>query len=488
MTNRFVWSGATGANDGTTWEDAYATLMQDWGAEGHTPGTDKVYVRSSHSEISASTLTLLGSTADSTTLPVDIRCVVGADTGTTPGNLATGAKVATNNASADIIISEGVYIYGVTFESNDIMELGASSASDNDVMLEDCLLTLIASSNYIMLGVADYEGTRVHLLNTDIDMGSALNNKFRFRECLFVWEGGTWISNQSVPVVADAPNGRGHSLTFRNVDFSAQSSSFLVNAAGFFQHTQVLFSRCLLNASVGHVTGTHAKVGNNITFIHCQDGTDSDPAYQLAAYTPRGSVTAVTAIYRAGGAKDGVRTNPIAWTLDTTYGTRRTYPGHALESPPIIALLPGDGATEYTVRGYFASGGTQQNDDVWIDLIRVNDGATNSLGVRDTTRVSPETAATNHPTDSLSSWVGSDVGTKQYTEKAFTPDKPGAISVQFLMTSDAGAAGQIHADPLLEVRDSNGNILVRRAWIDPRTGGQIMEFTSPRAQLQLGVM
>src|SRR3990172_5296787 len=118
MANKFVWSGATGANDGSSWDNAYTSLMRDWGAEaGFTPATDYVYVRSVHSETSGTALTITGSTAEGTIAPCRIVCVVGDTTGTTPGNLATGAAVNTTSG-VDINIIESIYLYGVEFFSN----------------------------------------------------------------------------------------------------------------------------------------------------------------------------------------------------------------------------------------------------------------------------------------------------------------------------------------------------------------------------------
>ena len=54
MSNQFVDSNATGLNDGSSWTDAYTSLMRDWGAEGDfTVATDHVYVRSIHAESGA---------------------------------------------------------------------------------------------------------------------------------------------------------------------------------------------------------------------------------------------------------------------------------------------------------------------------------------------------------------------------------------------------------------------------------------------------
>ena len=84
MANKFVWSGATGADDGSTWEDAYVSLMRDWGAEaGFTTGTDHIYVRSVHAESTGAALTMTGNAPSGSTAWPDIRCVVGDTTGTT---------------------------------------------------------------------------------------------------------------------------------------------------------------------------------------------------------------------------------------------------------------------------------------------------------------------------------------------------------------------------------------------------------------------
>ncbi len=479
MANKFVWSGATGANNGSSWQDAYISLMRDWGAEGMTPATDFVYVRSVHAESTGSTLTIAGSTAEGATACVRVICVVGDTTGTTPGNLATGASVV--STVGDCIYDEGLYVYGVDFDAED--DHIFQSGTDVDLMFEQCshdLSTATATDKYNIGGTGG-AGQRVIFLDCTWNFGNVAQD--------VDISGGVQLTldNCTVPdaltKLFNDIDGDASIVTLRNCDLSAMSG-IIITASLVDVSSQFSFRRCVLHASATLVSGNIDVPGVRVEFLHCQVGTDADPAYQMAVYTREGVVSADTASYRSRGAVDGDRTTEISWDMDTTVGSVRSYPGHALESPPIVAFIPGDGSTEYTARAYIASGGTQQDDDCWMDLTRVNHAATSSLGVRDTTRVAPETAAANYPTDTLSSWVGADVGTKQYMEKAFTPDKPGALSGRFYMAS----TGHIFMDPLLEVRDSNGNLLTRRAWIDPETGGQIMEFTAPRAQYLMGVM
>jgi len=453
MANKFVWSGATGANDGSSWGDAYTTLMKDWGAEGtFTPATDIIYVRSVHSETLGATTTITGSTAEGTTAPCRIYCVVGDTTGTTPGNLATGATVATNVANADINIYESIYIYGVIFNSIDFIYLGANNSTDHNIVLEQCALNLVTNGgNGIGWGGTGSGGQSVRLIDTDIDLQD-VSDFFEWGDGSFVWDGGTFVSGVTANEVWNSASGaRSANWVVRNVDFSAQSGDELVDLTTPNVHQTWRFERCLLNATPAKTTGSIDVPGSICTFIHCQSGTDADPAYQMEQHTMEGTVSAATASYRTGGASDGERTNPISWDMDTTTGSVRQYPGHPLESPPIVGWTDGDASTAHVYRIYFASGGTQTDATIWFDLTGPNDAATNSLGVRKTTRVAPETSASNHTTDGTSTWTGSDVGTKQYMEITYTPDKPGPISAVVKMVSDAGSTGHIFVDPVVVI-------------------------------------
>jgi hypothetical protein len=162
----------------------------------------------------------------------------------------------------------------------------------------------------------------------------------------------------------------------------------------------------------------------------------------------RGKVSADTSRYRTGGAKDSERTNPISWDFDTTVGSVRGWPGHAFVGPPITAWTDGDASTSHTYRVAFASDATIQDDELWMELEGPNDAATNSLGVIKTTRLAPRGTAANYTTDASSSWTGSGVGTKQYMEVSYTPDKPGPVTVRVYM---AKASDNIYVDPLIQI-------------------------------------
>ena len=428
MADVFVWSGATGLNNGSQWEDAYTSLMRDYGAEaGFTPGTDFVYVRSIHDEDIAAVQILIGSTAKGTLDPVRVLCVVGAATGTNPGALAVGAIVRTNGAY-NISIDEKLYVYGVKFLSDKHIGLGATSSGDHQFILEKCRLELVSVSatDAIIVGIDSVDfGFGIKLLDTDVDFAAA-GQGFNINQSRLLWDSGSLGFN--VTYLFEAIAGRQANVVVRNVDLSICSGT-LVNCSAADVSDVIRFERCLLNPAVT-IDETIDIPGLRVETYLCQAGGESDPAYQMRVRTYQGVTKVDIARYRTGGASDGERTNPYSWSMDTSLGSNVIELYEPLESPPITRRTPGDGSTPHTYRIYIASGAVQQNDEVWMDIYLPNDAAQNSLGVRKSTRAAPLATPVNLTTDGVSTWNGVDVGTKQYVEVTHTPDKPGEATAR----------------------------------------------------------
>ena len=453
MADKFVWSGASGANDGSTWEDAYTSVLRDWGAEaGFTPATDNVYVRSTHNETLSANTALRGSTANSATAGVRIYSVAGADTGTTPGALTAGGTVDNGANVADILYYARLYIHGMTLRTDEQDFNGSQASGEHtEIVMEDCTLDLNIANSDMLLGRNTGDATVLRLINCTIESANTANRILLSQSANFSWEGGAWSNNVTSLLQGDGSSIGGTQIAnIVGVDLSAQSGN-LVDVSGFHEGAIINFRRCLLHASATLVTGTISVPGTYVNFFHCDDGTDADPAYQIETYCFEGKVVTDSARYRTGGATDGERTNPLSWDMDTTVGTARAYPAPSLKSIPIVGWTDGDGSTSHTYRIYFASGATQQDDDIWFELTGPNDAATNSLGEILSNRVAPETAASNHTSDSGSTWNGTDVGTKQYMDITYTPDKPGPISAVVHVTGDAGSTGHIYVDPKIYI-------------------------------------
>jgi hypothetical protein len=449
MANKFVWSGATGANDGSSWNNAYTSLMRDWGVEfGFTPATDYIYVRSVHSETSGATLTIIGSTAGGTDAACRVICVVGDTTGTTPGNLATGASV-TTTGGFNIEIGRNIYAYGVLFFANANLLLSASG--DTNVTLESCGLKLTrsgTSTDRIEIGHNNSGASCMQtLIACTLDFTNAGHGLDYSNQGIFRMQGGSVAFDIDYLLVSGGYSGAAD-IAFVGVDLSTLSSSSLVLNTGVVISDQIRFSRCLLASGATLVSGNLDAAGARVESYHCQIGTDADPSYQMEIQDSRGKVSANTAKYRTGGASDGVRSTPISWDFDTAAGSVRGYPGHAFEGPPISAWTPGNGSTAHVYRIAFASDATINDDELWIELEGPNDAATNSLAALKTTRVAPRTTAAAYTTDSGSTWTGTGVGTKQYMQIQYTPDKPGPVVIRVHM---AKASDNIYIDPLIQI-------------------------------------
>jgi hypothetical protein len=115
---------------------------------------------------------------------------------------------------------------------------------------------------------------------------------------------------------------------------------------------------------------------------------------------------------------------------------------------PPLQWTDGDASTAHTFRIAIASDATINDDEFWIELEGPNDAATDSKAVFQSSRVAPRTTAAALTTDASSSWTGSGVGTKQYAEVSYTPDKPGPISVRCYL---AKASDNVFVDPKIQI-------------------------------------
>lgn len=443
MANIFVWSGATGLNDGTKWEDAFTAIGRDYGPL-LTPGTDFVYVRGTHAESTAVIQHIVGSSVFSVA-PVRIICVVGNDTGTTPGNLTTGATVTTTGNNNEIQFSEKLYVYGIDFISGDGVVCGQNQA-ENDITIEQGRLEITSDNNNDNFefgnGSAGVSSV-VRLIDTDIDFPGTAPD-FVVRQGIFIWDGGTLIAATGTLIgLSESCN-----VYFRNVDLSLQQNILLASGVSNRGVTKVHLDRCLVHATVDFVNGTlDQRAGSYLQATHCQNGTDADPTFQMHLETQNGTVAVDTARYRTGGASDGERTNPVSWDMNTV-ATMSIETYEAVISPPISAWTDGDASTAHVYRVHVASGGTLNNDDLWIEITGPNSAATNSLGERTSTRMAPLGTPTALTTDSGSTWTGADVGTLQYAQVSYTPDKPGPVTCRVYL---AQPSQRVSVDPVIVI-------------------------------------
>lgn len=424
--DKFCRSGASGANDGSDWADAYTDCCRDWGSEGSfTPGTDFVYIDDDHDQDLAQECYLDGTLGEGTNDPVRIVSVVGGVSGTTPGAYSPGATIRTNGGTFDIEIGEKLAIFGVNFLSDDDIFLAGPSGPDAKILCEDCRLELVGatSTNRLDIGNPSFAGQEVVLRNTNIAFGNTLQG-ISWNPVVFYMYGGTIEDDNQGVFIDDLSAEGGIQAEFHGVDMSAMDGD-LVNAAHFTAGSfRFLFNRVTLHASVSIVDQVPDIPGHIVEAYYSQVGTDADPALQMERWTYEGSVTLEETRDRDNGASDG--TNQYSWSMDTSVGSNTIEIYEPLRSPPVSFWLDGDASTTQTVRWYVASGATLQDDEFWIDCIFQTSAATSSLGELVTTRPDPLATPANLTTDGSSTWnCSSDCTTAQRIDISSVPDKPG---------------------------------------------------------------
>lgn len=446
MADIFVNSAAVGAANGTTKTDAYTTLAAAFA--GALTKDDFIKVAHTHSESTAGVLTYGANAQDPETTPTEPLKIISMDFGS---DVATaGAVVAATGTTNDVVFSDGhMYFYGITFKSQDDIFVGNTS-NGIKVTFEECTLELtgVSSTDAIALGsLSTNLANEITLINSNLKFGNiAQGLSFTSSAVLFRWIGGA-VSGPTYPDNLFEIVSRGVNAFVRGIDFSGMGSGKnLVLCDGVSsQHHWVHFEGCLLGASLT-ITNADPIHPGRVFASHCQVGTDADPVFAMHYRTSVGLVEIDAARYRDGGASDGERATPYSWSMTSNAGAFELY--HPLYSPPICGWLDGDGSTAYTLRVYVASGGTLQDDEAWVEFLGQNDGATNSLYARKTTRPAPLVAPADLTTDGVSTYTGADVGTKQYVEVTYTPDKPGPFQLRVAL---AKPSERMTVDPLVYI-------------------------------------
>lgn len=425
-TDWFVYDATAGAGCtlGQCWQNAYTTLAQDWGSI-ITPATDTVYVHSAHAQSTASTITITGSTTEGSTLRVNILCVVGDTTGTTPGNLTTACDETVTGFANQLRLTEGLYVYGVDFHSDDgDVWLNGTGTADSFITLEQCTLDLIGTNgnSTVRMGTASAGIADLHeLIDTNVIFGSTAQG-FKMQNANLDWRGGI-LTGAQVSLFEEA-GGRGMTavVNLDGVDLSSMGTGEHLVLPTINNPMHINVKNVEVGSGFDWVNGTIDLPDFWIRAYYTEVGTKAAPALQIHFEDLHGEAdedTVRTITAGATSASDG--TTDFSWTLDTTTNTRVSFLEPFI-GPPLSFWRTGDG-TSQTIRFHWADTNGFDDDEVGLNcLIGSNPTDTGSLGEWVTTRPDPLTAGSAHPADSTT-WGGTDVAVDFYTDVAASPDK-----------------------------------------------------------------
>lgn len=435
----YVYSGAGGSNNGSSWANAFTTLTTAFATE---VAGDTLYVAHDHAETSASAVTLTSSGTVSN--PTKVVCVDRA--GSVPpvsADRRATAQVSTTGGTTAIAFNGFTHYDGIIFiTGNTGVSAGFTlpGTSNHSLRFDNCSFRFSGASGSSTMNIGNAgssTGTYVEWNNTTLSFASTsqlvqISGALKWRNTVSALIGGAVPTTLLNPVL-----GRGSGIEIIGVDLSAAGSGkTLISAANSTTFTAVKLLDCKLNASVTKVSSPINSHGHEIDFI--RSGA-SGVNYTVSRQRISGVLDEETTIVRTGGASDG--TTPIAWKIVTTANCNYSMP---FECPPIAIWNDTTGSSRTaTVEGIWSGGAVPNDDDIWVDVEYLGDASSPQGSFINDGKADLLTTAAGQ-TSSSATWGGST--TKFKLAVTFTPQQKGWL---YARVRCAKASSTFYVDPLV---------------------------------------
>lgn len=420
MADYYVWSGATGVANGSSWTDAYTTLAA--AASGKTAGS-RYLLASDHAESTAGAISI---TFPGTTSSPDQIFAVDRLTGlvvTTPAAQIT--TTGNNNISMD-----GYYdIEGVKFT------IGSGATTSRTLSLADnlrnCAIVIGGGNGSTIIpgsGNNRCIWDNVSLTFANASDGISAAYSFEWRNTPTAINGLTFPTSLFT--------GGSGSAIVQGVDLSNLGTGKYIALGGIFYQTKIVLHDCKLGVGVGLATGIYSYRTLEVVMTRCDDGSK---VYRHEKQNYLGKQSIETTIIRSGGASDGI--TPISWNITTSASAKFMKPFQSLPMLPVWNDTTGASKT-VTVYGVWGGGSVPNNDDIWIEVQYLGDSGSPLASFVTTRKMSRLVAGSAVPSDSSSTWGG---GTTKFALSAsFTPNQKGHIIVRVFA---AKASSTFYIDP-----------------------------------------
>lgn len=435
MANYYVWSGATGANNGTSFTDAYTSFgsaVTAANADG-----DQIRVAHDHAESIAASTTF--------TFLANVRVICVNRSTEAP---TTGGYVDCTSGTLTLNGARVMYFYGMRFT----MSGGTTSASvhfnasvNGHWEFEKCNLELRGGGVAATIRFGPF-GT-----NTDRSFTKLKDCSLRFASIgqsigcrgTLVIENMTIDPDGSIPGEDDGGAGRANGLfvglqrgmsivRVHGTDLSALGTSRALVAPAVDCQQEVRFHGCKFGSGVV-VLNTQPDLHRGSSVAYVFDCAAGDEHYHMGYYDSFGSMVCETGIYANDGASyDG--TNRLSWKITTTAYCSRFTP---FASPWFHRYYDGNGTfTPYIEILRDGSASAYQDDEVWGEWTWKNTLGSTQIAYQDDRTALLDTPADQENGVGLTGWTG-ESGTawsgKLSAPAAITPKEIGHLSARVMV-------------------------------------------------------
>ena len=440
MADVYIDSTATGANNGTSWADAYnAGTHVDWNSAmtDASAAGDIVWVAHDNATVSGADINLTANANHTQNNPLRI-VVANSSTGDPVTDYGTAGNGEVDANNLDFDITGHFYISGLRVISMDGSAM--SGGSGGSATWEKCLYSTDK-------GTAETFGNssegQVLFKDSDIDFSGADHNINLPDNFVFRMEGGSMTTDANVNEIFIYSANAGAVIDMNHVDMTGiNATTDLINDTSTGMN-RANFNFCKWNATLPTIFGAATS---ELSF--CDKVTITGSPIETQTQYRFGTVLDETTIRMASGATDGT----------TDYSLKVESNSNAARNSPLrhfLALVNAGDLDTKTIKVHFAqnSGAAIDDNDIWIECYALTSSGvkliTDRLGLGETT-------TTNHTDESGNvDWRNGASALSGYNEQSCSVTVSGAttgiLQVFLCVGADFTTTNNLYVNPKVVV-------------------------------------